>query len=391
MKRTVALPIIVTVSLTIIISSWLVYDKSASDLVTIKDSHLYIGEKQFTFLGANSFELWQYSLANITQILDVAHEQGIRVTRVFLGGTAFEEPLGTYNEWNLKKLDYVLAYSRLKGMYVIVTLRDNNWIEDVYWNETGTVNKMKMYTDPKMIEAYKKFIDVVLNRVNAYNYRTYRNDPTILAWDLCNEPDITVRDSSLEAYVKEVSNHIKSIDSKHLITVGLCYKPNVELVEDFVDFNSVHSYPDEEGQIEDITYSSNKPAILGEFGVHKTWFPDDVEATIYEAYLDKASANNMSGVMFWNLGLGHNLWDRWIGSDSHLFNTFTNGQWTLETYQPSLVDYFFFNIGSSVQLLSSHGGVVALGLLVIAAVAGTAILLSWRLRKNDEIPKKFSA
>lgn len=386
MKRIV----VIVVSLIIIISSWLVYDKGASGLVTVKDSHLHVGEKQLTFLGANSFELWQYSLTNITKILDVAHEQGIRVTRVFLGGTAFEEPLGTYNEWNLKKLDYVLAYSRMKGMYVIVTLRDNNWIEDVYWNENGTVNKTKMYTDPEMVEAYKKFIGAVLNRVNAYNYRTYRNDPTIMAWDLCNEPDITVGSPNLEAYVKEVSNHIKAIDSKHLVTVGLWRKENIELVEDFVDFNSVHSYPNEEGWIEDISSSFGKPTILGEFGVNKTWFPTKIEAIIYEAYLDEAR-NDMSGVMFWNLGLGHNPWDRWIDSDSHLFNTFKNGQWTLETYHPSLGDHFFFNIGSSVQLLSSHGGVVALILLVVATIVGTAILLLGRLRKNDEIPEKFSA
>ena len=133
-----------------------------------------------------------------------------------------------------------------------------------------------------------------------------------------------------------------------------------------------------------------KPAILGEFGINKTWFPGDVEATFYEAYLHKASTNDMSA-MFWNLGLGHNPWDRWIGSDDHLFDTFKNGQWSLETYQPSLVDYFFFNIGSSVQLLSAHGGVVALSLLVIASIVGTAILLSWRLKKDDEIPEKFSA
>ena len=374
----------------IFLSSWLYYNNEGSNLVTAKGSKLYIGEREFTFLGANSFELWQYTLKEITEILDTAHQYGLRVIRVFLGGTAFENPLGTYNTWNLKKLDYILAYCRLKGIYVIVTLRDNNWNEDVYWQEEdGSVNKTKMYTDPETIEAYKQFITYVLGRVNAYNYRTYRKDPTILAWDICNEPDLTVKDEQLKNYVEEITGHVRSMDSRHLVTVGLQNQENIDVVSSFVDFISIHSYPDE-GKIENLMAVANKPAILEEFGANKTIYTEEKQTELYGAYLNAAYTANMSGAMFWNLGLGHNPWDCWPGGDTHLFNLLEHSEtWLTGTYAPSMLDYPFFFVGSTIQVLVAHSAYVTIGLLAIAVILVGILFLSRKVRKGGEIPEKF--
>jgi len=390
-RRKLIVVAVLTLTIVLPYASWRLYDIHTSGLVVARGSKLYIGERQFTFLGANSFELWQYSLKEITEILDIAHQHGLRVVRVFLGGTAFEKPLGTYNEWNLRKLDYILAYCRLKGMYVIVTLRDNNWIEDVYWNETdGTVNKTRMYTNPEMIEAYKRFISHVLGRTNVYNFKTYKNDPTILGWDICNEPDITVPSQTLEKWVREIADYIRSIDQRHLITVGVWSQSNTEPIQSIVDFISVHSYPDENGQISLTRPSLTRPIILEEYGADKN-FTKEKQVEIYRTYLQIASATNMSGVMFWNLGLGHNPWDRWIDQDAYLFTLIKNdaGTWLTDTYVTSSIDYVFFSTGSSVQVLVEHSAYVTIGILASAAIIAGFLFLCKKLRKGPEIPEEF--
>lgn len=140
---------------------------------------------------------------------------------------------------------------------------------------------------------------VLLTRKNSITGVEYRNDPTIFAWELINEPrcytDISGDTlqvslmvscptmlcfvklacililihvvSLLKDWINEMTAFIKSIDKKHLLTVGLegFYGPKSpkrltvnperwasELGSDFVrnsdspyiDFASVHIYPD---------------------------------------------------------------------------------------------------------------------------------------------------
>ncbi len=395
-RRLLAVALITVLVPAVFYAAWTAHNNDLSGLVVARGSKLYVGDEEFRFLGANSFELWWYSPDEIREVIDTAHRHGIRVIRVFLGGTAFENPVGTYNEWNFKKLDYILAYCRLRGMYVIITLRDNNWAEDVYWVEAdGTVNKTRMYTDPETIETFKRFISHVLNRVNVYNFRVYKRDPTILAWDVCNEPDGTVSDPDvLRRWVAEIVDYIKSIDSVHLVTVGLMDVANVEVIYDLVDVVSVHSYPSKEGDVDVeglLSLNVDKPVILEEFGASQS-LPRDVQAEVYETYLTLASENGFSGAMFWNLGLGHNVWDRWPEEDSHIFSVLDgqSGHWSVNTYHPSVLDRLFFSTGSSIQFMAKHSPLVTASAFVAALTVSILLLLVKKRRSVGEIPEEFS-
>eukprot|EP00959_Pyramimonas_sp_CCMP1952_P323481 6769387-Pyramimonas_sp.AAC.2 len=62
----------------------------------------------------------------------------------------------------------------------------------------------------------------ILNRKNVFNGRTYKDDPAIFGWELINEPR-NYADSSgrtLQAWIDEMSAYVKSIDKRHLLTVG---------------------------------------------------------------------------------------------------------------------------------------------------------------------------
>ncbi|OAV84831.1 hypothetical protein PTTG_31021, partial [Puccinia triticina 1-1 BBBD Race 1] len=62
---------------------------------------------------------------------------------------------------------------------------------------------------------FKDHIKTVINRVNTVTGVTYKDDPTIMTWELSNEP----QDPPL-SWVAETSAYIKSLAPNHLVTVG---------------------------------------------------------------------------------------------------------------------------------------------------------------------------
>jgi mannan endo-1,4-beta-mannosidase len=132
---------------------------------------------------------------------------------------------------------------------------------------THTATHEAFYTNPSIISAYEKYISVWVNR--------YKNDPTIFAWELANEPRCTgstggspsaaacdPTGSTINAWASKISAFIKSLDSNHLVTLGdegwfqeanpptFPYAPGVGV--DFtknlgiktLDFGTFHSYPE---------------------------------------------------------------------------------------------------------------------------------------------------
>jgi mannan endo-1,4-beta-mannosidase len=70
-------------------------------------------------------------------------------------------------------------------------------------------------------------------RVNVLTQRVYRDDPSIFAWELGNEPRGTTGTPSsvLSLWASEMSSYLKSIDGNHLVAVG---------DEGFLEGNSTH-------------------------------------------------------------------------------------------------------------------------------------------------------
>ena len=62
----------------------------------------------------------------------------------------------------------------------------------------------------------------------AVNGRVYKNDPTVMAWDLMNEPRCTGCADSVQTWIANMSAFIKSIDSNHMvrdISILAIFKP----------------------------------------------------------------------------------------------------------------------------------------------------------------------
>ncbi|THZ15101.1 glycoside hydrolase [Aureobasidium pullulans] len=130
-----------------------------------------------------------------------------------------------------------------------------------YGNFTAYANRF--YTIPKCQEWYHAHISRILNRVNTVNGRKYKEDATVMTWQLANEPQPAVvpieylGPYSLELpaapedviipWVKNSSAYIKSLAPKQLVNVGFEGKQGkwyFQAVHNFstVDYGTTHCW-----------------------------------------------------------------------------------------------------------------------------------------------------
>ncbi|KAL0463376.1 UNVERIFIED_CONTAM: putative mannan endo-1,4-beta-mannosidase 9 [Sesamum latifolium] len=221
---------------------------------------------------------------------------------------------GSYNEDMFKGLDFVVSEAKKHGIYLILSLV-NNWEgfggkkQYMQWaRERGQYlnNEDEFFTNSIVKDYYKNHIKAVLNRVNTITGVAYKDDPTIFAWELMNEPrcQSDLSGKPIQDWVAEISAYLKSMDKNHLLEIGMegfygesmpekkQNNPGYEVGTDFiannripqVDFTTIHLYPDQwvsgsndeaqnefvekwiQAHINDSKSILKKPLVVSEFG-----------------------------------------------------------------------------------------------------------------------------
>lgn len=87
------------------------------------------------------------------------------------------------------------------------------------------------------------FIRFILTRTNRYNGVKYINDPSIMTWEIGNEPRAFSQENLpiLNAWISETAAFIKQLDPNHLVTTGTEGKHGCE--ESIHYFELIHSDP----------------------------------------------------------------------------------------------------------------------------------------------------
>ncbi len=133
---------------------------------------------------------------------------------------------GGVRDWS--GFDHTLAVAAAHGTKVIVTL-GNQWIDcDGPAGGAGSFKDEAWYTggyaqpDPGGTVSYRDWVAEIVAR--------YKDDPTILAWQLMNEAEVKPSAGSgscsvnaagiLKSFAADVSGLIKSIDPNHLVSLG---------------------------------------------------------------------------------------------------------------------------------------------------------------------------
>ncbi|XP_056176676.1 mannan endo-1,4-beta-mannosidase 6-like isoform X2 [Syzygium oleosum] len=79
------------------------------------------------------------------------------------------------------------------------------------------------FSHPTIKECYKAYIKAVVARKNSMTGVHYFDEPAIFAWELMNEPRSVSESSAplLQSWITEMAVHIKSVDQRHLVTIGV--------------------------------------------------------------------------------------------------------------------------------------------------------------------------
>ncbi|XP_051124677.1 mannan endo-1,4-beta-mannosidase 7-like [Andrographis paniculata] len=334
--------------------------------VTVEGVHFCLNGSRFYANGFNAYWLMYVASdpsqrSKISSAFVEGAKHGLRIARAWAFSDGGYAPLqynpGSYNEQMFQGLDFVVCEAKKYGVKLILSLV-NNYEDDggkrqyVNWARNQGQNLLsddEFYTNSVVKQFYKNHIKAVLTRHNTFTGIPYKDDPTIMAWELMNEPRCTIDPSgtTIQAWLSEMATYLKSIDSNHLLEAGLegfygqsnaqkqQFNPQeIHVGTDFltnnqipeIDFATVHSYPDQwltnrsdeaqisflndwlDSHIHDAQNVLRKPLLFAEFGKsskdlgYRTDQRDELFDRIYSAIYSSAAAGGAAaGGLFWQL------------------------------------------------------------------------------------------
>ena len=183
----------------------------------------------------------------VLEMLDRAAASSFNTVRTWAYSVGEAQPMqvtpGVYHEPSFSGLDWVLHEASKRGVRVVLVLTD-------YWEHHGGVSqyldwaaarrrgegalpfgpggaaadlrisKAAFFSDPDCKRMYRANAKALIERVNAYTGAAYRDDPTIFAWELINEPRCRGCGARLQAWIEEMARYIKRLDPNHLLSTG---------------------------------------------------------------------------------------------------------------------------------------------------------------------------
>jgi mannan endo-1,4-beta-mannosidase len=228
-----------------------------------------------------------------------------------------QQDLGAPREEGLRALDWVLHEAARRGLRLILPLVN-------FWSAYGGIGQWlrwrgveisdedranperiaaRFYGDAQLREAYRRHVGVLLRRKNTLSGVVYGEDPTVLAWELMNEPRHAPAD-----WIAFAAECVRR-DARQL--VGLGDEGAVDSAD--LDLASLHFYPEKHGGAGDelrfgraaITAACRhvtRPLIVGEFGLRADKLPLVARRECYRAWLAWARDEGVAGIGPWLLG-----------------------------------------------------------------------------------------
>jgi len=393
-----------------------------SQFVTVKDGKFKLGENDFYFQGGNIHHIaydkssdpgtknggpTNFSYDDIDKIFKHYQEKKITVVRAWAyfnkdkgdrDKTAFQlDWKSGINGKAVHKLYYVIkkaedyniklifaftnfeqdfggmAWYVQKYMEKFEGIKNINLKEDFKKGGKYAFRKIQFYWNPKIKEAYKFYVSSLLNSYNPLTKRLIKNEPSIMGWDLSNEPhtidnaESANKGNAAYGWLNEMANFVHGIAPNHLITTGeegYMAESNTRTIAPYqwiddgtkgvdyaknrwiknIDFITIHAYPDrwraDDGDARvalewgrnnffkkraDLAKAANKPLVMEEYGYsfRRDKMQSQFEGSkIRDAFLRKmhqmANENDMAGMIVWQLlPHKHSYQTHFPGSDDY--------------------------------------------------------------------------
>lgn len=238
-------------------------DELQKDFIQVRGTHFYKNSKPYYFAGTNlwygcylgspgetgdrkrlNLELDKLKSLNINNLRVLAASEESAIKRSLK--PAIQESLGVYNEDLLEGLDYLLNEMRKRKMYAVVFLNNywewtggmgqyNAWVNGEKALDPGDFSKKwqefndyvsSFYRNEEANKYFRKFLKTIITRKNKFNGLYYYQDPTVMAWELANEPrpgNGEEADKYVDYYynwINRTAEYIHNLDPNHLVTTG---------------------------------------------------------------------------------------------------------------------------------------------------------------------------
>ncbi len=262
----------------------------ASAFIGVADGHFVRDGKPYYYVGTN---LWYAPIlasegqggdrARLARELDRLHRMGVDNLRILVGADAgsdsanyvrpcLQERPGVLNDTLLRGLDYLLVEMKKRNMVGVFYLT-NSWDWSggygFYLNQTGHgqsphssgegYNNYVKYAsafslDEKAQELYYDFVRSIVSRTNTITGMPYADDPTIMSWQICNEPRAFSKEGKegFARWIRKTAALIKELDPNHLVSTGsegyygcesdkdLCERIHNDMN---IDYYTIHIWP----------------------------------------------------------------------------------------------------------------------------------------------------
>lgn len=306
------------------------------DYVRVRDGRFLIGDRPYYFVGVNYWYGMNLAAtgpegrARLVRELDALQKLGVTNLRILAASEgpasepqrvhpAVQDRPGEYDETLLRGLDFELAELGKRNMRAVLVL--NNFFQwtggfpqyvswatgepipyperDGHsWNEFMDFSS-RFYAVEKAMALFDRYVRMLPNRRNTVTGRLYRDDPTIMSWQLSNEPRGRLHSEAYVAWVDRVGRILRQEAPKQLISLGGEGKlPGAQDSTQFarvsrsryLDYLTVHLWPQNWGWFDprqaDVTFDRSvgrsiayiaehvaiaeavhKPMVLEEFGL----------------------------------------------------------------------------------------------------------------------------
>nr|4QP0_A Chain A, Endo-beta-mannanase [Rhizomucor miehei] len=351
----------------------------ASSFVQTSGPQFTLDGKPFYFEGTNAYYLMTSDQSNVKQVFSDMKSLGLPVVRTWLfnlgsdsvwfqqwDSSSNKMVINDNSDTGLGRIDYIIQQAASQDIKLIFTL-NNNWEDyggmDYYVKNFGGTYHDDFYTNTEMIDSFKEYISHVLNRENSLTGVKYKDDPTIFGWEIANEPrcvgsgdfpaSSNCSTTVTTAWIKEISEYIKSIDSNHLVAVGdegffnrkgeSDYEYNGGSGMDFdailalssIDFGTFHLYPEAWSKGTDSSWSvqwikdhaaaqadADKPVIMEEYGLST----DALRVAQYPVWQGTVEDEDLAADAFWQIAVPCSTMDGFgiCASDNDIATTVTN-------------------------------------------------------------------
>ncbi|WP_237275413.1 glycoside hydrolase family 2 TIM barrel-domain containing protein [Tenacibaculum ovolyticum] len=211
------------------------------DSLHIKGINYYPKNTPWNMFGST------FSEDTINNDFKIIKEAGLNSVRIFIQYEDFGK--ATVKNDKLTKLIQTLDLAKANNLKVVLTLFD------FYGNYS--------------------VLDWTLNQQHATTIiKTVKDHDALLAWDIKNEPNLDFKSRGKEIVIAWLDNMIslvKSIDTKHPVTIGWSNTKSAVILKEKVDFISFHYYENLENlstAVQELREKiPNKPLVMQEFGI----------------------------------------------------------------------------------------------------------------------------